>query len=105
MKTLLVVMFLIFSIIGNSTAYGVTEGERQIIIVEKDAPAPFRGYLFPEEKAVHFRNELLQLDTLKALHESYERSITLYKSNEESYNYKLNVLLDQNDKLAKAAYQ
>lgn len=104
MKKLVVAMSLIFSIIGNN-ALAITEAEQQVIVLEKDFPAPFRGYLFPEDKALKFRKDLLQLDTLKSLNESYERSITLYKNNEELFNYKINTLMDQNDRLAKAAYQ
>lgn len=104
MKKLLATTLLIFSIIGNNVAFAVTEAEQQVTVIEKDFPAPFRGYLFPEDKALKFRQDLLQLDTLKSLNESYERTITLYKANEEQFNYKINILIDQNDKLAKAAY-
>jgi hypothetical protein len=104
MKKLTVVTFLISSIIANNT-FAVTEAERQVILIEKEAPAPFKGYLFPEDKALKFRKELLELDTLKEMTTSYERSITLYKRNEDLHNYRVNQLMDQNDKLAKAVYQ
>lgn len=93
------------SLINANNVFAVTEAGEEVIILEKEAVAPFKGYLFPEDKALKLRKDLLQLDTYKSLNESYERSITLYKNNEDQFNYKVNVLIDQNDKLAKSAYQ
>lgn len=104
MKNLLLMMFLI-SLINENNAYAVTEAEQQVVIIEKEAIAPFRGYLFPEDKALKFRKDLLELDTLKEMNASYERSITLYKKNEDYHNFKVNTLSEQNDKLAQAVYQ
>jgi hypothetical protein len=104
MKKLLLTMLSITLITGNN-AYAVTEAEEKVVLVEKDFPAPYKGYLFPEDKALKFRRDLLELDTLRELKTSYERTITLYKTNDELHNYRVNMLLDQNDKLAKAVYQ
>jgi hypothetical protein len=105
MKRQLLTILLIFSISVNNQAFAVTEAEQNVTIVEKNEPAPFRGYLFSEDKALKFRKDLLQLDTLKAMNDSYERSITLYKTNDELFNYKVNTLLQQNDKLADQLYR
>lgn len=85
---------MIFSIIGSSFAKA-----DEVTLIDKGSPAPFKGYLFPEDKALKFKNELQELDRLKELVVSYDKSISLYKSNEELYNHKINVLLEQNNKL------
>jgi hypothetical protein len=88
-------MSLTFSISVNSLAADVT-------FLEKGSPAPYTGYLFSEEKTLKIRKELIELDTLKLLETSYNKSIDLYKKNEDLQNTKVNLLLQQNDKLAEA---
>lgn len=99
MKKKLLLIFLTFLIIANN-CYA-----QDVIILDKDKPAPFHGYLFPDDKALKFKQDLVELDALRAMEASYEKSINLYKKNEELFDYKVNVLLEQNDKLADALYK
>lgn len=73
-----------------------------VVIVEKNSPAPFTGFLFPREKAQEVRIKLLENDRLNDMISSYNKSIDLYKKNEDVQNQKVNILLEQNDKLAKS---
>ncbi len=83
----------------------IASSDSDVLYIDKGVETPFKGYLFPEAKALNFRKQLIELDTLKALETSYNKSIDLYKKNEDIYNYKVNVLLEQNDKLADAMYK
>lgn len=76
----------------------------KVILIEKGTEAPFKGYLFPEDKALKFRKDLIELDGLRELEKSYQKSLDLSISNEAKYNSKVNILLEQNDKLATALY-
>lgn len=105
MKKLTIAALLISLIIENSRAQTtispiVSVPADKVYLLEKGTEAPFKGYLFPEEKALNLRKELVELDGLKALEKSYLRSIDLYKLNEDRYNNKINILLEQNDKLS-----
>ena len=51
------------------------------------------------------KKELMELDELRALADSYQKSIDDYKKNEDLFNFKVNTLLDQNDKLSNAMYK
>lgn len=67
----------------------------------KDQPAPYSGVLIPPAKAQEMKEQLIEYDNLKLINESYKRSIELYKSNELSYNDKIDKINTQNDTLAK----
>jgi len=71
---------------------------QEALVLPKGTPAPYTGLLIPETKALDLYNELSKY---KLLSESYERSIALYKGNEEILDKKTKMLLDQNDDLAK----
>lgn len=77
----------------------------EVVFIQKDTEAPFTGYLFTPNNASKIKAELIQLDYYKQLELSYEKSIDLYKKNEDIYNFKVNTLLEQNDKLADALYK
>jgi hypothetical protein len=74
----------------------------EVINLKKDERAPFEGVLFPFEEAQKMRYKLIECDIKSQLNESYERTIRLYKQNEIYYDNKVNILLKQNDELAKA---
>jgi hypothetical protein len=74
----------------------------QTVILKKDERAPFEGVLLPFEQANKTRYELLDCDIKKQLNGSYERTIKLYKDNEVFQDNKVNILMKQNDELAKA---
>ena len=78
---------------------------QDVIILDKGETAPFHGYLFPDDKAIQFRKDLIELDGLKKMESSYQKSLDLFNKNETLYNTKVNMLLEQNDKLAVALYK
>lgn len=98
MRTL-IAMTLLISLISYN-CFGQTESN--VVLLEKNSPAPFKGYLFTEEKTLKIRQDLIDINNLKILKSSYEKSIDLYEKKEDNYNNKINLLLEQNDKLSKA---
>ena len=70
---------------------------QEALVLPKGSQAPFTGLLLPEQKAIEVYNDL---NKYKLLSESYERSIALYKNNEEILDSKTKILLEQNDKLS-----
>ena len=93
LKNLLVIL-LIFLTLKNSIVCA-----EDVVVIVKDSPAPFTGLLMTQEKANTVYNELT---TFKLLNTSLEKSVTLYKQNEELYEKKVNVLLEQNTKLSES---
>lgn len=74
------------------------------VVVSKGDAAPFSGVLLSNEKANQLKVISIEHDEYKLLNDSLNRSINLYKSNEAVYDNKVNVLLQQNDKLAVDLY-
>lgn len=97
----LILLTLSISLININNCFAL---DQSVLLLEKDIPAPYKGYLFPEEKVLQLRKDLLQLDTYKSLLDSYDRSILLYQNNELILNKKINLLLTQNDVLVQSAY-
>ncbi len=62
------------------------------------------SWVFSPGKAKETRDKLIDLDTYTKLNTSLEKSLDLYKSNETIQQNKINLLLEQNDKLAKSLY-
>lgn len=78
-------------------------------VAETDPHFENRGYtllqdswVFSPDKAKEVRNKLIDLDTYSKLNESLNKSIELYKKNETINDNKINLLIEQNDKLAKS---
>lgn len=69
------------------------------LILEKNQPAPYRGVLMPLESVQELRRNSLELDNLKLLNASLDRSIKIHLSNEEILEKKISILTDQNLKL------
>lgn len=65
------------------------------IYLEKEQKAPYSGILLPKEKV-----QELRVNT--ELKESLERSIILYKQNEEIYQKNQTLLIEQNQSLIKS---
>lgn len=93
MKKLLLTISLVSSITANN-CYA-----QNVVLLEKDSPAPYKGYLFTEDEVRKIRSDLIELDTLRLVEISYNRTLELYKKNEVLYNDKINMLVQQNDKL------
>lgn len=94
---------LIFSIIASlsssNTARATDEAAEYI---QKDAKAPYDGILLPIEKAVELRKNVIELQTLRAINESYKKSIQLYQESVQLNDQKYNVLLNETNNLSLA---
>lgn len=55
-----------------------------------------QGTLMDKEKAEKVRDELIDKDTLKKTNDSLNKSILIYKSNEEIFNNQKDMLIKQN---------
>lgn len=64
------------------------------LILNQGESAPYTGILLSEDKARELYDEI---NKYKLLSESYEKSINLYKSNEEILDKKTKFLLEQNN--------
>lgn len=60
------------------------------------------SWIFSPAKAKDVRDRLIDLDTYQKLNESLNKSIELYKKNEVINDNKINLLIEQNDRLAKS---
>ena len=90
---------IIFSFLSTNTLRA-----DESVFLDKDQKAPFSGYLLPESKLRELRNNTLERDTLKELNSSLKTSLDLQTTNSNLKDQKVNLLLEQNDKLAKTAY-
>lgn len=68
--------------------------------LEANQPAPFTGILIKPETVQDLRKAVIERDGLIQEKASYERSIELYKKQDELQLKKIDILLVQNDKLA-----
>jgi len=93
----LLVTLLVFSMIVSKSAFA-----DDALVLNKGQPAPFTGLLLTEDKANEVYNDIKKY---KLLNESLEKSVILYKQNEELYDKKVNILLQQNDKLSENLLQ
>lgn len=94
MKNLLLKTFSIFSIVLSLSNIAYAE---DAVYLPKAQPAPYTGILMPEDEAQQLRKDSIEKDSLS-------KSVDLYKSNELLYAKKIDVLSEQNDKLAKTAF-
>lgn len=98
MKTLLS-LTLIFSILVNNLALA-----DDAVSLTQGQPAPYAGVLLSQPKADLIKKQLIDSDYNAAVNESLNKSITLYKSNEELYQKKIDLYSNQNDRLATELY-
>jgi len=97
-KTLPIISIVISSAIISNVAFA---GE-DAVYLEKDSKAPYAGILLPVEKATNVRKSLIELDALRAINESYVKSIQMYQNAIQLNDQKYNTLSEQNDKLSVA---
>ena len=71
------------------------------VYLSKDSPAPFSGFLLPQSKVLEFRNMEIKNKEYKLTNESLERSIVIYKNNEEQSEKQIDIALTRNTELAK----
>jgi len=72
------------------------------VFLNKGQPATFDGFLLPPDKVKELQNNTLERDTYKQINDSLNRSIDLYKSNTSIKDQEIQVLMNQNDNLAKS---
>jgi hypothetical protein len=72
----------------------------QAVGIDKGQPAPFSGVLMDQEKANAVKIGLQERDLYKQIVDSQSRSLDLLKQNNTYAENKVNLLLEQNDKLA-----
>lgn len=97
MKKLIVILSL-FNFIG-STSYA-----EESIYLNQGQTAPYSGFLLPKEKVQELYNNTTERDFYKNTNDSLKKSIDLEQSNNNIKDQKIKLLLDQNDQLAKTAY-
>jgi hypothetical protein len=91
LKNLLVTLLVSLMVVNNVAIAD------DAIVLNKGQAAPYTGLLLTEEKANSVYNDL---NKYKLLNESLERTVTLYEQNEKLQDKRVNILLEQNDKLA-----
>jgi hypothetical protein len=74
------------------------------VLLQKNDPAPYQGFLLPKEKVQELYNATIERDSYKAANDSFEKSLKLEQTNSDLKDQKINLLLEQDDKLAKALY-
>ena len=75
-------------------AYYLTEGEK----------AQFSGMLIPTETVQELRKSVMELQNQQLVSSSLQKSVDLYKANEELYDVKVTTLSKRNDYLAASLY-
>lgn len=90
------ILILTFTIQSAFADQAVTVRAGDIIKPEYD-----KGTLFDREKAEKIKDELIEKDGLVKQVESYDKTIKLYRSNEEILNGQKDMLLKQNIELTK----
>lgn len=74
------------------------------IYLNQNDKAPYSGYLLSEDKIKELRNNTIERDGFKAINDSLTKQLSLVQQDSSLKDQKVNLLLDQNDKLAKTAY-
>ena len=92
MKYLLILFLLFNSIVKADDVVFLPAGESK----------NYDGYLFTPQKAQDVKNTLIERDGLLKLNESLQRSLNLQSGIIEADQKKIQLLLDQNDKLAQS---
>lgn len=71
-------------------------------LLNKDQAAPYQGLLFSIQKANELKNTAIERDNLLKINESLNKSLSLQDDIINRQNQKVDILLNQNDKLAKS---
>ena len=71
-----------------------------VLVLQKGDAAPYTGLLFPQDKANEARIGIIERDSYKSLYDSARRQISLFQTDSELKDKKIDLLLAQNDKLA-----
>lgn len=102
MKLLLNKTLWIFSIAVSSALIVNPLYANDVVYLEKDKPSPYSGILFPVERANELRKMAIELETLRAINESYSKSIQLYQKTMQLNDEKYLLIYNQNDRLSEA---
>lgn len=96
MKKMTCLLLMIFLTKSNAT---------DSIVLKKGEVAPYDGLLLTQEKATDTKNKLIEREDLLLINQSLNKSIELYKKNEDLYTIKVEKLTEQNTKLATSLYE
>ena len=69
--------------------------------LDKGQPAPFPGTLLDKATSQKVKNELIERDALKSTNDSLNRSVKLYKDNQDILHDQKEMLFKQNIELTK----
>ena len=69
--------------------------------ISKGQPAPYDGVLMDTERSKKIRDELIDKDALEKTNESLNKSIKLYRDNEDILQDQKKLLINQNIELTK----
>ena len=97
LKKILLTLLITSSLSNNALA-------EEAYYITKGTPAKFDGILVPEDKLQELRKSVIELQNEQMVTKSLQRSVDLYKANEELYNKKVNTLTEQNNNLAEQLY-
>lgn len=76
-----------------------SNADENSIYIQKDERAPFSGILTNVERSKIVAVHLIERDAYKSLSESYQKTNELLKNNIDLQEKKVNILLEQNDRL------
>lgn len=96
-------ILLILSIILSLTS-NICFADEAVVLL-KGATSPYDGILLPADKAQEVRRNKLELDIVKDINASLERSVLGLELKSEKKDQQINLLMEQNDKLATSAYK
>jgi hypothetical protein len=78
----------------------LSSNAQEAVPLEQGKAAPFTGILLTPKAAQDLKNAVIERDGLVEQKASYERSMEYYRKSDELQQKKLNIVLEQNDKLA-----
>lgn len=88
------------SLILSISLINVNSFSQDTVALQKDDKAPFTGILFSEEKSRKIKLELEEKDSYKVLYDSTQRSLNLLDQNLKLKDDQIDILMNQNNKLA-----
>lgn len=92
-------LFIISALVFSLTIQCAIAGNA--VELDKGQPAPFPGTLLDKESSNKVKNELIEKDALQKTNESLNRSIKLYRDNEDILADQKDMLIKQNIELTK----
>lgn len=96
-KTLWINLIISSTLLLNSLCFA-----QDSVLLHQNDKAPYDGILLTQDKAQDVKNKLLEGDSYKLLNDSLNKSLNLQADIITKDDNKINLCMDQNDKLAKS---